>query len=296
MPNSMTVSPLAWGRTMSAPPLIASEHLGWRTSVVRRWRGTDAAMHQPALDHHYIILHLGGSKTIERRSVDGVTERFAVAEGSISVSPAGSEFDWTTTGPIDFAHLYIHPSKLDRIVAAVFDREPALVQLDPCVGAKDPLLGELIRAMLAEMEGSNPWRSAYLDTLFDAAVIHLASRHSTLGQVDRPSRHALAPMRLRRVLEHVEASLEGPISLADLAKVAGLSRFHFSRAFRSAMGETPLTFVGRRRVEAARRLLRKTELPLAEVSRRAGFSSPGYFSTAFKRATGLKPSLYRQQR
>lgn len=289
------LSPIAWGRTMSGPPVLASEDLGWRTSVVRRWRGTNAAMHQPPLDHHYIILHLGGPKTIERRSADGVVERFAVAERSISVSPAGSQFDWSTTGPIDFAHLYVHPSKLDKVVAMVFDREPDLVQLDPCVGAADPLLAELICAMLVEMECSNSWRSAYLDTLFETAVTHLISRHSTLGQVDRPSRHALAPLRLRRVLEHVDASLEGPITLAELAKVASLSRFHFSRAFRSAMGETPLAFVGRRRVETARRLLRKTELPLAEVSRRAGFSSPGYFSTAFKRATGLKPSVYRQQ-
>ncbi len=288
------ISPQAWGRSLPIPPVLASDEHGWRTSVLRRWRGSAAAMSQPPLDHHYVVLHLGGPKSVERRGSDGVS-RFAVAEGSLTVVPAGVAFEWKTTGPIDFAHLYISPARFDRAVATVFDREPSAVKLEAGVGVVDPLLAALIEAMLAEVEQHSPWRSPYLDALFDAAVVHLAGRHSTIRQVDKPSRHSLAPSRLKRVLEHVDATLEAPLTLSDLAAVAGLSRFHFSRAFRSAVGETPLAYVAKKRVERARALLRSTELPLAEVARQAGFTSPGYFSTAFKRSTGLKPSLYRQQ-
>ncbi|CAN5381931.1 AraC family transcriptional regulator [soil metagenome] len=291
---SHTLSPQAWGRALPFPPVLASDEHGWRTSVLRRWRGSAPVMSQPPLDHHYVVLHLGGPKSVERTGPDGVA-RFAVAEGSLTIVPAGTAFEWNTQGPIDFAHLYVSPARFDRAVATVFDREPSAVRLEAGVGVVDPLLAELIRAMLGEVDRHSPWRSPYLDALFDAAVIHLAGRHSTIRQVEKLSRHSLAPSRLKRVLEHVDTTLDAPLTLSDLATVAGLSRFHFSRAFRSAVGETPLAYVARKRVERARALLRKTELPLAEVARQAGFTSPGYFSTAFKRSTGLKPSLYRQQ-
>ena len=288
------LSPLAWGRRLASPPLMASDAQGWRTSVLRRWRGSSAAMSQPPLDHHYVVLHLGGPKSVERRGAAGVS-RFAVAERSLTIVPAGTAFEWNTTGPIDFAHLYVSPARFDRAVAAVFDRDPSVVALEAAVGVDDPLLAELILSMLAEMERHSPWRSPYLDALFDAAVIRLVGRHSTISQGDRTSRHALAPSRLKRVLDHVDSVLETPISLGDLAVVAGLSRFHFSRAFRSAVGETPLAYVARRRLERAKTLLRRADLSLAEVAKQAGFTSPGYFSTSFKRSTGLQPSAYRQQ-
>ena len=97
------------------------------------------------------------------------------------------------------------------------------------------------------------------------------------------------------VLDFVEAGLAGPMSVTDLADVAGLSRFYFARAFHSAVGEPPLTYVTRRRVETACDLLRRTKLPVAEVAKRSGFKSPAYFSTSFRRRTGRSPSLYRQQ-
>jgi AraC family transcriptional regulator len=286
------LSPRAWGDRLSGPPLLASDADGWRTGVVRRWRGTHPVMSQPPLDHHYVVLHLGGPKVVERRGPEGAS-RYDVADQSLTIVPAGASFEWSTTGPIDFAHLYVHPARLDRAVARAFDREPSAVRLDCVVGAYDPLLASLILAMLQEVEQPSPWRAPYLDALLETAMVQLARRHSSIAAVGRTARHALAPSRLRRVLEHVDAHLDGPISLDMLAGVAGLSRFHFSRAFRNAVGEPPLAYVARRRVEAARALLARTDLSLADVARRTGFGSASWFSTAFRRHTGLQPSAYR---
>ena len=295
MNRRSAITPATWGRMLSAPPILGGDDLGWRTSLVRRWTGTDAAMSQPPLDHHYVILHLGGRKIVERRSPGEAPQSFTVEERSISIAPAGSAFEWRTTGPIDFAHFYVAPARFDRVVALVFDREPSRVVLNACVGADDPLLAQMILGMLDEVQRRNAWRAAYLDALSEAATIHLAGRHSTLNEVEQPARHALAPSRLRRVLAHIDASLDGPITLEQLAGVAGLSRYHFGRVFRSATGEAPLTFVAQRRVERARMLLRDSGLPLAEIARRTGFASPAYFSTAFRRVTGMAPSDYRRQ-
>ena len=251
-------------------------------------------MSQPPLDHHYVVLHLGGPKRVTRTGGAGDVTR-EVDEGALTIVPAGTRYEWRTEGPIDFAHLYVHPARLNHAVAMVFDRDAARVALHDEVGLTDPLLSETLRAMLHEVEVNGAAGRPYLEVLFDCALATLVRRHSSAGDVRQPARHALAPVRLRRVLDHMEASLAEPVSLASLAEVAGLSRFHFNRAFRAAMGEPPLAYLGRRRLEAAKRLLRTGDQPLRDVASLSGFTSPSRFAEQFRRHTGVTPSDYRRQ-
>ena len=287
-------TPEAWGNDLSAPPILNSDGFGRRSGLLRRWRGTRAHMSQPPLDHHYVVLHLGGAKRVTRTG-DGRTRVADVEEGALTIVPAGERYEWSTVGPIDFAHLYIHPARLNHAIAIMFDRDAAAVTLSDDVGVTDPLLSHTIQAMLAEVERGAVTGGPYLDALFDVVLANLVCRHSSAGEVTQPARHALAPVRLRRVLDFVEAEIARPIGLHDLARVAGLSRFHFSRAFHNAMGEPPLAYVGRKRLETAKRLLRATEEPVAEVGRRAGFKSASHFAGCFRRHAGMAPSQFRRQ-
>jgi AraC family transcriptional regulator len=83
------------------------------------------------------------------------------------------------------------------------------------------------------------------------------------------------------------------VDLAEMARVAGLSRYHFSRAFARAMGTPPAAYLASLRVERAKSLLRDTELSIADVSLQSGFAKHSTFSAAFHRATGMTPSTYR---
>ena len=286
-------TPETWAASLGGPPAVCSDVAGWRSGLLRRWTSVPGAIRQPPIDHHYVVLHLGGPKQVTRTG-EGRTVRAQVAEGALTLVPAGTRYDWSTVGPIDFAHLYVHPSRLNSFIASRFDRDPAAVTLDEQVGFEDPLLAILIREMLDQVSRPGAGSGAYLDCMLDLAVAHLAHRHSTLSGVTPPARHALAPARLRRVLSFAEQRLAEPLALADLAKVAGLSRFHFSRAFRNATGEPPLAYLTRQRVEAAKRLLRETDLPMTEVARRSGHTSPSQFATSFRRRTGQTPSHFRR--
>ena len=287
------VTPEAWADRLSGPPLLTSDGFGWRSGLIRRWRGTQAHMSQPPLDHHYVVLHLGGPKRVTRTGAGHSVTRELDAH-ALTIVPAGTRYEWRTDGPIDFAHLYVHPSRLNHVVAMVFDRDAASVALHDEVGLTDPLLSELLRAMLHEVEAHGPAGRPHLEVLFDCALATLVRRHSSAGEVTQPARHALAPVRLRRVLDHMEAALGQPVDLAALAQTAGLSRFHFNRAFRAAMGEPPLAYLGRRRLEAAKRMLRTGENPVREVARLSGFASPSRFAARFRRHTGVTPSEYRR--
>ena len=103
----------------------------------------------------------------------------------------------------------------------------------------------------------------------------------------------LAGYRLNRVVEFIHANLENDISLADLAAMADLSAFHFSRAFRKTTGKTPQQYVMQQRLERAKLLLARPELPIVEVSLRSGFKNQSHFTSWFRKYTNFTPKLWR---
>jgi AraC family transcriptional regulator len=84
--------------------------------------------------------------------------------------------------------------------------------------------------------------------------------------------------------------------LTDLAGLLNLSRFHFVRTFKQSTGLPPHRFLMARRIERAKELLAEPGLPIAEVSRRAGFHGVTQLTRAFRRLTGTTPSGFRRDR
>lgn len=101
--------------------------------------------------------------------------------------------------------------------------------------------------------------------------------------------------RLRRILDLVQDSLREPdITGEELAGAAFLSRFHFDRLVRAALGEPPGAFRRRLLLERAAYQLSSTSRPVIEIAFTAGYGSPEAFTRAFGRAYGRSPSDYRQ--
>jgi len=83
------------------------------------------------------------------------------------------------------------------------------------------------------------------------------------------------------------------VDVAAMAEAAGLSRAHFSRAFRAAFGQPPHVYLLTRRLERAAALLRNTDHSVADICAEVGLSSVGSFTTSFKRMFGRTPTGYR---
>lgn len=109
-------------------------------------------------------------------------------------------------------------------------------------------------------------------------------------------RGGLSPAASRRVQVFVEVNLDRPLHTADLAARAGLSAYHFARAFRRSMGMTPRAYVESRRIARARTLIETTDQSLAEIAAQTGFSSQSRLTTAFRRVAGITPAAYRRAR
>jgi AraC-like DNA-binding protein len=102
-----------------------------------------------------------------------------------------------------------------------------------------------------------------------------------------PARH------LQRAKDVADARYFEPLGVDAMAKVAGLSRAHFSREFRRAFGESPHAYLLTRRLERAAALLRTTDRSVAEICFSVGLQSVGSFTTSFTRTFGFSPTAYR---
>ena len=100
--------------------------------------------------------------------------------------------------------------------------------------------------------------------------------------------------RLLPVLHHVEAVLDKPISINELARRACLSPSRFHSVFKRLLGAAPMNYVMNARLRLAQRLLISSSRPIKEVAALAGFESPYYFSRAFRRHLKTTPTAFRQ--
>ena len=93
--------------------------------------------------------------------------------------------------------------------------------------------------------------------------------------------------------DYIEAHLDDRLTLTELAGVACLSAYHFSRSFKQATGVGLHHYVMQRRLERAKALMRRTDQPLALIALEAGFSDQSHFATLFRRETGVTPGQFR---
>jgi AraC family transcriptional regulator len=98
-----------------------------------------------------------------------------------------------------------------------------------------------------------------------------------------------------RSIDLAEASLDSKVQIADLARVAGLSHYHFIRIFHGIFGETPHDYVCRRRLERAMSALRSGKSSIAEIALSCGFSSQSHLTDTMRAKHRITPALYRNQ-
>ena len=114
-----------------------------------------------------------------------------------------------------------------------------------------------------------------------------------LAQLHLRIRGGLPPRALKRVREYIEDHLEETISIEALARIVGLSMYHFARAFKQSEGLTPHDYLLQCRVRRAQELLANTDLPLSEIALASGFSDQSHCARRFRERVGITPSSYR---
>jgi AraC family transcriptional regulator len=125
----------------------------------------------------------------------------------------------------------------------------------------------------------------------------LEERQAAAGSEPGSAGHsALAPWQKRRVLDHIDASLGGPIKIEDLARIARLSPSYFAKAFRADLGRSPHAYIVDQRIERAQELMLTTDRSLASIAVACGLADHAHLTRLFRRAIGESPASWRRRR
>lgn len=248
--------------------------------------------HVPALPDQLLVLVLTGRKEIESRG-GGHWRRSHFLPGRLSMTMPGRETHvrWRCDPDREQRSLHLHlPGQVMADTAeALWGVAGASAAMPDALSVEDAVLEQVVLGVYrAARAGVDDFYAQSAATFLAA---HLLSTHGGLGTIPRGG--TSTPM-VRRAEEFIRDNHHVPISLADIARSACLTPFHFHRVFRSVTGETPHRYLMRVRDEAATRLLSTTNFPIREISGRCGFASASHFTAAFRAAHGRTPSAYRR--
>ncbi len=220
----------------------------------------------------------------------GPLENRFLPRDNFSFRPSAVTLESTVEGPVRFIQILQSRATYDGISADMV--RGGSVDFEPRTALHDPLISQMALAIANEID------HGVLDRIF-ADALNTALAVQIVRHLVDPSKIVLAPSsglsreRLQRVYDYIETHLDDRLSLTDLAGVACLSPYHFSRSFKLAVGVGPQHYVMQRRIERAKMLMRRTQQPLAVIAQEAGFTDQSHLTSFFRRETGTTPGRYR---
>lgn len=248
-----------------------------------RWRAGPATEGVCDEDEHLLFVTLGGTtERTEARIAGGPRYAGADFPGAVSFIPAGRRrVARHGSGVLDYVTIRL-PSAVDGVEYAGFTNRP------------DPLVGQLAIALREEAGGGGAAGPLFVDAVATTLSLHLLRRYSSRAPAPVPPA-GLTGERLRIVLAYIADHLGEDLRLERLAGLAGMSRHHFSRAFKQATGRPPHRYVVEQRLTRAKDLLRSTTLPIADIAHEVGMSSQSHLTNTFRTKEGTTPARYRTQ-
>jgi AraC family transcriptional regulator len=208
-------------------------------------------------------------------TVRGVTH--PIRPGHVSLVPPDTEVHYRYRGRSE--HLYAHL----RLVPSGEERSIPLMQ--DC-GADMPMLSSLMLQAIAAAPRA-PRRAAAEVWAVLWRVADLAKRSHDRSDGPRPH------PAVAGAIAHVESNLASPLTVAQLARVAGVSHNHLTRLFQAETGNTVVGYIRHRRLERARHLLRESTLSIPAIAAAVGIGDLQAFNKACRRELGASPRAVR---
>jgi AraC-like DNA-binding protein len=180
-------------------------------------------------------------------------------------------------GYVHKRYLRIEGALLDMFVKAIGLSEHSVINPDNASEISNIMreAGRLIRF----------FEPRFLDRLSALAYSLLAHLAKSIA--------AKLPDPVERGLHYIQKNISTQCCAGDIIRESGLSRANFNRIFRRSIGQSPMEFIINQKINMAKSLLLRTDLPIKEIASRTGYQDPLYFSALFKKYTGMSPRKFR---
>jgi AraC family transcriptional regulator len=228
------------------------------------------------------------------RIQNGISEHNLRTEaGRVSILSRGTTIDVISwLGTLDVTYVEVARSVVHRYAGYkgnLSDFEVATVFAVP-----EPSICALVDNMVLEIDAGCPAGKLYGEQLSMALAAYLAGRFALPSTKPKHPKPQLSQAKLRDVRDYIRVNLASDLSVFELAKIAQLSPFHFSRLFKNSVGMTPYQYVIRERIREGGRMLRTEKESIAEIALTVGFSSQSHFTDVFRKITGSTPKRQRR--
>ena len=283
---------------------LSSTQAGWEGLNVRAFHEPKEveSWRVPATSDINLELFTGGALRIERREAQGSWKGCDMYHGDLFLHWGGASYEsrwWNLSrAPAHSVDLHLSRELVARVAQEMAGVDLESLELAGRARFTDPLLTQIAITLRQELEQPAPASNLYAQTAAQLIAAHLVrhyiSNGARLSVVPPPK--GLTKRQIQQVLEFIRAHLDENLSLETLAQEVGFSSYHFARLFRQATGASLHQMVLRQRIERAQRLLRDTELPLAQVANECGFAHQSHLTQVFKQQLGCTPGAYREAR
>jgi len=198
----------------------------------------------------------------------------------------------TTGGPLTALSIFFAPTLLEHILDVEYS--PGFAASNVRAVRSTESLGHLMTALLVDARAGSPGGPLVGESILAAIACMLHPIEIGKHEI-KDRRKAVLPSRtLSAIKELVHSDVSKPLHLSELAATAKMSIRHFSRSFRESTGLTPHQFILRARVDLAKDLIAKSELPYEQIAWSTGFSDRNHMSTVFRKLLGVPPSHFRR--
>ncbi|VEP15680.1 conserved hypothetical protein [Hyella patelloides LEGE 07179] len=219
------------------------------------------------------------------------TRQIQVGETFLVSSNQPHALDWRQTAELTI--FYLHP----RFLASAIDdsiEEKQLAINDRFSLINDPLIREIgvIFRHLCSFDLASD--RLYVENLANLLAVHLLRNYLNYNFKNIRCYQGLSPKKLNLILEYIETNLNQKITLSDLATVAGVGKFYFSRLFKSSTNLTPYNYVLQQRVERAKKLLKNSDMPICDIALECGFGNQSHLARHFRNRQKVTPMQYRK--
>lgn len=240
---------------------------------------------------HLLVMYERGARRSGDSFVEGLP-RSALRNlaRKLTFVPAGYEYHelYEPSADTRRLHFYFDPAEL-RIQSSLLNRPFA-----PHLFFDEASLWQTALKLRGLVDTPASGDAHYLDALSRLLVHELVRFNLGVGGCRPTIRGGLAPWQQRLVSKYIKEHFSERIPTTVLARLVGLSRFHFCRTFKQSFGTTPHRYQTNCRIEEAKVLLAGCGRSVTDIGLTVGFNTSASFATAFRRATGSSPSEYRR--
>ena len=280
-------------KTNRSAPLAFRRKAAWEGIRIEHYRFNGGELPEHRHRHHLMIMPVGAGCNGELRTANGFRLRGSQGAGGVCVIPAGLPHQARLEGVSEHLAVYLDPAVMDRAAEAA--HVSTTVEVIEKYSEADAVISNVGMALLAEVESRALGGQLYADSLANVLAVHLLRNYTASG-IELPYRAGgLSGRKLHELTSFMTENCASDLRLDDLARVAGVSRFHFVREFKRATGVSPHQYLMKLRVQRAQSLLQESTMPLSEVGLQSGFSHQSHFTRLFRRFTGTTPQSYRLQ-